>query len=390
MDFLKKYKYWILVWLLVFVVIIVWIFTKDFWIKLITPTDKEVLWILEKFDDQLNLDKSNIIEEDFEWINYNTSPSTWIIVHWFSLSWVSSILPSDMIDTSKFFNWWTVNYVWDEIHWSRVEFSKNNIFCYYNMSLEQEFPYELMAWEDKDWNPVDIEKWWEEFYKKATYSIDLRCWRLPKNIHRLIDQNYDIAWQEPFWNASIRWWRVTLFDTNWVHYYYPDFLKYDWDRIEISWYHILWFLENSGCFDEWIWLSHWYTASFDFINENEDPFHYEWCADIANFDFVQWEEWTLSHFIEMTNYDYNHEYNIDDVNYIIAEVINNYMEVKFYINDKNWEHHDFQVIMEKVGNNREVLFDWNYDQITDEECGELNQHDNNLMDMFFLVSCPRG
>jgi hypothetical protein len=46
--------------------------------------------------------------------------------------------------------------------------------------------------------------------------------------------------------------------------------------------------------------------------------------------------------------------------------------------------------MENSDDGFKVLYEWGwYDDITDEKCEELNQYDNNLMDMFFLKSCPR-
>ena len=51
---------------------------------------------------------------------------------------------------------------------------------------------------------------------------------------------------------------------------------------------------------------------------------------------------------------------------------------------------NYQIIMEKTDDGRKVIFEWDWYEISDEQCEELNQYDNNLMDMFFLTMCPRG
>jgi hypothetical protein len=45
--------------------------------------------------------------------------------------------------------------------------------------------------------------------------------------------------------------------------------------------------------------------------------------------------------------------------------------------------------MEYVDGEWLTLFEWNWYEISDDECERLNQYDNNLMDIFFLTSCPR-
>ena len=66
------------------------------------------------------------------------------------------------------------------------------------------------------------------------------------------------------------------------------------------------------------------------------------------------------------------------------------MQVNFYINEENWEYHNYQAIFEKVDNEWKLIYEGDGYNISDEKCEELNQYDNNLMEMFFLVTCPRG
>jgi hypothetical protein len=64
------------------------------------------------------------------------------------------------------------------------------------------------------------------------------------------------------------------------------------------------------------------------------------------------------------------------------------MEVDVYANEDN-EYYSYQIIMEKDWKNWKVLFEGDGYNISDDKCEELNQYDNNLMEMFFLLSCPR-
>ena len=204
---------------------------------------------------------------------------------------------------------------------------------------------------------------------------------------------------EPFWRASIRWSLISIFTPTWMEEDYLATVKSNWDDIEFKWYHIKnWKLEKANCVDWWKWDNHEYKISFDFVKSfygddglkyDEEATHYEGCADSVEFDFVDWEEWMLNSFIEKTDYVYKRKFNQDYVYYTISDIVDNYMSVDFYEND--WENYDsYQAIMEKTDEWWKVLFEWEGYEISDDECERLNQYDNNLMDMFFLVRCPRG
>jgi hypothetical protein len=65
------------------------------------------------------------------------------------------------------------------------------------------------------------------------------------------------------------------------------------------------------------------------------------------------------------------------------------MDVNIY--EIDWDEYDsYQIIMENVDGEWRVLFEGDWYEISPDECEELNQYDNNLMDMFFLRMCPRG
>ena len=198
---------------------------------------------------------------------------------------------------------------------------------------------------------------------------------------------------EPFWYASFRWESVYLFTPDWVEDYYIQSIKHQWDNYTISWYSINWKIEKTDCLDWWKWDIHDYTISFDITNESnlvdgDDITHYEWCADKIDPLFAIWEEGTLDTFIKKTNYKYSGNYSNENVFYSITDIASKYMYVNFY--QYNWNDYDnYQLLMEETDDWWNVLYEWNWYGISPEKCEELNQYDNNLMDLFFLIVCPR-
>ena len=87
--------------------------------------------------------------------------------------------------------------------------------------------------------------------------------------------------------------------------------------------------------------------------------------------------------------EYTKDYDQDKVSYAVWNVIGKYVVVNFYYVD-GYDYDSYQSILEKTDNGWTVLYEWEWYDISDEECERLNQHDNNLMDMFFLKTCPRG
>ena len=343
---------------------------------------------MENFAEELNLKKSNIKPDKFERNLFNYSNDNWYTISWYLLTW-TNIKPKKMIDTTKFFDWWKVDYLWDEAFWSFIQFMKDDLVCYYSIAYDQQIPYELLVWEDENWNEIDYEEEWENFHKIATYSVELRCWKLPKNTLTLQQLSFDAYGQEPFWNASFRWSEIALFDVNWVSYYFPQIINKIDDDIILSWYHINWILKKEICVDNGRWADHEYSVDMNYITDNGVELHYEWCADAIDLWFTPWEEGSLENFIEKTHYNYTTKCKVGETSYSISEIVGNYMHVNFYVNEENGDYHSYQVIMEKVDNEWKVLFEWDWYSISDEKCEELNQYDNNLMEMFFLTSCPR-
>lgn len=348
--------------------------------------DKEIITIMEKFSHELNI--TNPISQHLIERNDTLDDSNFMDIDWYIITW-SWIKSNDINFSSRIFDWWHVEYLWDEPFWSYVEYSNKDIFCLYLSNLEQEIPYELLLWEDEEWNAINYEEEWKKFDEKATYYTELSCWRIPEWVHRLKDLSINADGQEPFWMASIRWGHLNFLDANWIKYYYLNEINYNNDNITFSWYQMSWKLVKTGCVDLWKWDNHEYQITLDLVKDNEGNSHYEWCADNTDLGFKIWEEWTLKNFIKKTNYDYQQPYSIESVSYTINDIVNNYMEVNFYSYSEDKGYNNYQTIMEYVDGEWLTLFEWNWYEISDDECERLNQYDNNLMDIFFLTSCPR-
>ena len=348
-------------------------------------TETKSLSVINKFTDELKLNKENIKEDRFEWYNYADYWENKYYLDWYSIeeSWID---PFSIINTDEFFDWWTVNYLADEMYWSLTEFSNNEILCYYEVYYDQDIPDELMAWED-DYD-IDYDKAWADFYETATYTVILSCWEIPEDAPKFSDLKLDAFWEEPFWNASFRDNVITVFDVNWVWYYYLQHLQKEDNKIVLNGYNVKWSVEEAECIDGWKGDSHKYTISLNLTTNDWQNLNYNGCADESNFWFTAWEQGTLKTLIKKTNYKYKQPYKEENVWYKVAEIVWNYMEVDVYANEDN-EYYSYQIIMEKDWKNWKVLFEGDGYNISDDKCEELNQYDNNLMEMFFLLSCPR-
>ena len=364
--------------------------------------NNEVVLVMKDFLKDVGID-ANIKEDTFQWLNYaeydyNNYTGWYYDITWYSLS-ITGV--KDFPNVNKIFDGWYVYYVWDEIWGSAIDYSKDNILCSYFLSLEQEIPYELMSreWDyDNSEEKKAYDEAWSDFYDIATYSVDLSCGYIPEWVIQFKDFNYYAEWMEPFWNAYIIWDYVTIFTPNGLEEKYIETIKSEWDNFSFKWYDIDWKLEKTECIDGWKWDTHEYKISFDVTKSSywddgkqqiEWTSHYEWCAGKENIKFTPWEEWTLKSFIKKSWYLYTKDYDQDKVSYAIGNMVGKYMVVNFYYVDGDI-YESYQNVMENTGKGFKVIYEWEWYNVSDEECERLNQYDNNLMDMFFFKSCPRG
>ena len=364
--------------------------------------NNEVVLVMKDFLKDVGID-ANIKEDTFQWLNYaeydyNNYTGWYYDITWYSLS-ITGV--KDFPNVNKIFDGWYVHYVWDEIWGSAIDYSKDNILCSYFLSLEQEIPYELMSreWDyDNSEEKKAYDKAWSDFYDIASYSVDLSCGYIPEWVIQFKDFNYYAEWMEPFWNAYIIWDYVTIFTPNGLEEKYIETIKSEWDNFSFKWYDIDWKLEKTECIDGWKWDTHEYKISFDvtkssYWDDGKQQIgwitHYEWCADKENIKFTPWEEWTLKSFIKKSWYQYTKDYDQDKVSYAIGNMVGKYMVVNFYYVDGDI-YESYQNVMENTGKGFKVIYEWEWYNVSDEECERLNQYDNNLMDMFFFKSCPRG
>ena len=364
--------------------------------------DNEVVAIVKIFANELgakesdihedNISRYNIAENDFE--EYTEHPYYDFSGYTISMSGVK-----DLPNMSKLFDGWHVFYQWDEVWWAAIEYSKDNIICSYYHTLEQEIPYELMVWDfSDDDNMETIDKARADFYDIATYTVEVSCGYRPEWVVQFKDFNFYAEWMEPFWYAYIVWDNFNIFTPDGLKEEYLETLQPDWNNYYFKWYNSTWKIEKTDCIDWWKWDTHEYKISFDvtesyYWDDGEKHItgttHYEWCADRENPTFLPWEEWTLKNFIKKSWYQYTKDYDQNKVSYAVWNVIGNYMVVNFYYVDGD-VYESYQNILEEADGTRITLYEWDWYSISDEECERLNQYDNNLMDMFFLKSCPRG
>ena len=357
----------------------------DTWINPNLP-DNEVTLIMKTFAKQLKLKEIDIKEESFYWYNY-ADPDYWENeISWYIIQ-KSGIKEKDLPNTTQLFDGRYVEYVWDEIWWSLIDFSKDNIICSQWLFYDQEIPYELMVREPEDWWEYDEEEYnkaWKEFTDNVTYHVELSCGFKPAWSLTFQDFYYNAEGMEPFWSMSIRWSQVTRFNPENVKDYYLYTLEKDGDNIHFNWYDIDWDIIKEDCIDGGKWDTHDYKITVYL----EWDMGFMWCADKYDTDFVIGEEWTLWNFVKKTNYQYKWNNKRENVSYDVFSMVNNYMYAALYENDgENYE--PTNLIMEKTDNWWKVLYEWDY-EVDDDKCEELFQYDNYLMEMFFFRNCPRG
>ena len=364
--------------------------------------NNEVVKAVKNFADYVGADYSNIKEDTYDWYNYaeidydNDSESGRYQITWYS---VSANGVRDLPNTNQIFDWWYAYYIWDEMWGAAVEYSNDNVICFYYQWLEQEMPYELMVWE---WDFEDEEEMArydqarEEFYDKATYEVEVNCGYLPGWAMQYKDLYIDAQWEDGFWFASIRWSSINVFTPSGMEEEYIENILSDWENITFKWYNVDWKLEKMNCVDGWVWENHEYKISFDltkslYWDEGEydrETSHYEGCADKVEFNIIAWEEWTLPNLIKKTGYKYERDFDKNKVYYSVTDIVDKYASVNIFEVDLDVYNY-YQLILENVDGEWRVIFEWQWYDISDEECEELNQYDNNLMDMFFLRTCPR-
>jgi len=344
--------------------------------------DNKVVSIVSDYAKLVNVWKSQIKPEEFQWLNFMNYENTWYNIKWYSVK-ASGIKPDDLPDSSKFFDGRHVEYVWDEIGWSMIEYMLDDIICYYYLLYDQEIPYELMS-REWDFDDDEYKKARDEFSKTITYDTELICWFIPKWAPTTLTTYFDASWEEPFWSMSIRGSNIMRIEPEFAKDYYISTLEINGDNIHFDWYDIQWDIVKEDCIDGGKWDTHDYKITIF----REWDMEYIWCADKIQTDFFVWEEWTLWNFVKKTNYQYKWTTKRENVFYSVQDMANNYMHITLYENT-NQEYTPTQIIMEKTDNGRKVLYEGDYD-IDDDTCEELNQYNSYLMEMFFLKSCPRG
>lgn len=348
--------------------------------------ENEVTSIVKDFAKQLTIKGSDIQAETFKWYNHASQNYEWYDIDGYTIStvWIKN---DEIPSATKYFDGWIADYLGDSIAGWLISYTKDDIVCYFSTFYEQEIPEELIA---REWDLDDEEynKAREAFYDTATNKVTLTCGFLPEWIASFQDLYFDAMGQEPFRNASIRWNHIARFDTNWANDYYLGELQAQWNNLVFGWWDELkWIIKKANCVDDAIWEQHDYQVTFTI----EWDMVFQWCADKVNLDsdLKIWEEWTLSSLAKKVNYKYQWSHNINDMTYMVLDIVNNYFYLDVFIQPKDWDFESYRLVLEKAESGRNVIYEWG-DEVDHETCEELNQYDSNLMEMFFFLNCPRG
>lgn len=365
------------------------------------PALETIKWLTKL----LNKSESDIIQENIRWLDHTNIYGENNEIPGFSVA-TSWIAYNNVPNLDKSFDGWHLEYVWDWILSSIIEYKKDWVVCYIHSFPEKEVPYELMN-REWDYDDDEYDKTWDEFMQNLTYEITYECANLPEEAINYEDIYFDIfqeQWMqqtnwwcyaenwvtvckdplmpEPFWSASIRWNHLAIsneYGINW-RYYFSEFSK-DWDSVTFEWYDNITTITKQECTD-YAWWKHDYSVRLII----EGDMVYEWCAEKNDMWWlIIWEQGFLSTFNKKTRL------NIiwwEDTRYEVIEMLWNYVQVSIdnYINE---EFISNQMLLERESDGWEILYQWDYTADLN-TCEKINQYDMNLMEMSLFYNCPRG
>ena len=355
--------------------------------------DKEILSIMQNYAQALSGEVSEITTGSFEWYNsseyeaYDGRDAYMITGYYFMASGVSK-----SPDVADYFDGWTINYIGDGFRSSSTEIIKDRWLCLYDSYLEQDIPEELIfgySDENTDEENERIDQLWEDFYAKVTYTMEVSCGKLPEQALLLRDFNYDLYGTKNFDDGTIRGGNLYLFENEMKKDdLYFDHVVSEEKSISLRNYKgEVGSIDNKSCIDK-NQKKHDYTFKFYWDNNGIVNF-YEGCADKVDFDFTVTEQGTIDTLIKKTGYKYQGNENHKRVSYYIDNVMKNYVTATIYDFDQD-DYDAYNVLLEKTPQGRKTLFEGAGYSIDPEKCEELFQHDHEITEFSFLLTCPRG
>ena len=356
-------------------------------------SDKEILSIMQNYAQAISGEVSEVSTGTFDWYNsseyeaYDGRDPYTITGYSFVASGVT-----ERPNTEEYFDGWTINYLWDGFRSSSTEIIKDRFLCIYDSYLEQDIPEELIFGYSDD--PTDeenerIEQLWEEFYAKATYAMEVSCGEIPEQAILLRDFDYDLYGIKNFDDGTIRGGNLYLFENEMKKDdLYFDHVVSEENSISLRNYKgEVGSIDTKSCIDK-NQKKHDYTFKFYWDNNGIVNF-YEWCADKVESDFRVTEQGMIDTLIKKTGYKYQGNENHKRVSYYIDSVMKNYVTITIY--DLDQDGYDaFNLLMEKTPQGRKTLFEWTWYSIDPDTCEELFQHDHEITEFSFLLTCPRG
>ena len=356
-------------------------------------SDKEIFAIVQHYAQAISGEVSEVSTGTFDWYNsseyeaYDGRDPYTITGYSFVASGVT-----ERPNTEEYFDGWTINYLWDGFRSSSTEIIKDRFLCIYDSYLEQDIPEELIFGYSDD--PTDeenerIEQLWEEFYAKATYAMEVSCGEIPEQAILLRDFDYDLYGIKNFDDGTIRGGNLYLFENEMKKDdLYFDHVVSEENSISLRNYKgEVGSIDTKSCIDK-NQKKHDYTFKFYWDNNGIVNF-YEWCADKVESDFRVTEQGMIDTLIKKTGYKYQGNENHKRVVYYVDSVMKNYVTITIY--DLDQDGYDaFNLLMEKTPQGRKTLFEWTWYSIDPDTCEELFQHDHEITEFSFLLTCPRG
>ena len=342
--------------------------------------DDLALNIIKKLDHQMGK-KWDIKSENIRWLDHTNIFWENNEIPWYSVSY-DGVAYDKVPNIDRYFDGWHLEYVWDGIASSVLEYRKDWVACYIGSYLEQDIPYELVNRED-DYTS-DYWDAWDEFLENATYEIVYECANLPEQALNYEDRYFDVITADaeaPYWSASIRWSALNVFDEYWVNgdYYFSEFAK-DANTVTFMWYDNKTTIIEQSCTD-YAGRFHNYSVQMSVLWDEV----LEWCADKVDLGLVLGEQWFITTLNEKVGLEIPWS---TDTRYEVMDMLGNYVHLSVEnLVDDEYEYEER--VLEREPNWWRVIYQWDYN-VSPEKCEELTQYDWDLMDMSVFYNCPRG
>lgn len=296
---------------------------------------------------------------------------------------------------SQIFDGWVEKGVGDGIWQSYMDYLNDNLIC----SVHGKINYDLdelmnLAFsEEEDEAKMDeANKKLDKIFEDTDRTFEVSCAEFDDKYPSPLDFSFDMAGEEPFWNADLR--------VDMINYTLPNNETHDFkhDNTYINHFEkkgenliftgekydlwkIKWELTKTKCIDGGKGDTHEYKVKISFGNQT-----YEGCADKADNFLVGWRNGTLENLLKQINYeDYKWSMNPKTSHYDGIQTDGNLVEVS--LTEPGDEKTEY-LVLGKTENGWETY--WQGTGPVDYDTCEKYVEVPNLMDFWIFSECPRG